>query len=237
MERNDATHFQTTLTRKVLPRKDTLTGKLLDSGVGYIRITGFDPQLSRDIRSVFDAVKDAKGLVVDLRGNTGGSLNLTLSLMNQLVKGSIPVGRRITRSGKPPALLMGLLSLGRLEMELEGVKNPFLGPVVVLVDGDSASGSEMFAGGLQSIDRALIVGETTCGCLLGYMGYANVPGGGGLAYSELDFALVRGPRIEGFGVQPDHRVTLTRQDLIDGTDRVLERGVALLKMPAATPAK
>jgi len=208
--------------------------QLLESGVGYIRLTGFDPQLSREIRSVFETVKDAKGLVVDLRGNTGGSLNLTLSLMNQLVKGRITVGKRITRNGKPPSLLMGLVPLGRLEMELEGVKNPFLGPVVVLVDSDSASGSELFAGSLQSIDRALIVGETTCGCLLGYMGYANVPGGGGLAYSELDFALVRGPRIEGFGVQPDHRVTLTRQDLMDGKDPVLERGVALLNV---TPAR
>ncbi|OYU44618.1 MAG: hypothetical protein CFE44_11955, partial [Burkholderiales bacterium PBB4] len=235
IERNDGSSFHTNLTRTVLPRKDTLTAKLLDQHLGYIRLTGFEPKLSRDIRPVFDTVKEAQGLVVDLRGNGGGSLGLAISLMNQLVKGRVPVGKRITRSGKPPTLLMGLLPLGRMELELFGANTPFLGPVVVMVDGDSASGSEFFAGSLQAIDRAQVVGETTCGCLLGYMGYANVPGGGALAYSELDFAPVRGPRIEGYGVQPDYTVTPTRQDLVEGKDRALERALELLrtKVPPA----
>lgn len=229
VERNDGSNFQTTLTRALMPSKDTLTAKLLDSGVAYIRLTGFDAKLSGDVRSVFQTVRGAKGLVVDLRGNGGGSLGLSIRLMNQLVSGRIPIGKRITRTGKPPSLLMGLLPLGTLELELVGVSKPFLGPVVVLVDGDSASASEFFAGSLQAIRRAQIVGETTCGCLLGYMGYANVPGGGALAYSELDFAPLLGPRIEGYGVQPDYTVHTTRQDLIDGKDQALDQAIQMLK--------
>ena len=228
VERNDGSNFQTTLKRALLPRKETLTARLLDSGIGYIRLTGFDTQLRGYIPPVFQSVRDAKGLVFDLRGNGGGSLALSIRLMNELVSGRIPIGKRITRTGKPLSLLMGLMPLGTLELELVGVDKPFLGPVVVLVDGDSASASEFFAGSLQAIDRARIVGETTCGCLLGYMGYANVPGGGALAYSELDFKPLRGPRVEGNGVQPDHIVRTTRQDLIDGKDPVLEQALQML---------
>lgn len=228
VERNDGSKYPVTLTRAVLPRKDTLTGKLLETNLGYIRLTGFDPKLSRDIRPVFEMVKNTQGLVVDLRGNGGGSLSLALSLMNQLVTGRVPVGKRVTRTGKPPAFFMGLLTVGRMDLELSGVAKPYLGPLVILVDGDSASGSEFFSGSLQAIGRAKVVGETTCGCLLGYMGYANVPGGGGLAYSEMDFAPVRGPRIEGFGVQPDHIVFPRRNDLIEGKDPVLERALQVL---------
>jgi carboxyl-terminal processing protease len=229
IERNDGSSFQTSLTRTVLPRKDTLSGKLLDCGFGYIRLTGFETKLSRDIKPVFQTVQNAKGLVVDLRGNGGGSLGLSISLMNQLVQGRVPVGKRVTRTGKPPTLFMGLLTLGKLDLELVGVDKPFSGPVVVLVDGDSASASEFFSGGLQSINRAQVVGEMSCGCLLGYMGYANVPGGGALAYSEMDFALARGARIEGFGVQPDFTITPTRQDLIGGKDRALELAIQVLE--------
>ena len=155
MERNDGSNFQTTLKRALLPRKETLTARLLDSGIGYIRLTGFDTQLRGYIPPVFQSVRDAKGLVFDLRGNGGGSLALSIRLMNELVSGRIPIGKRITRTGKPLSLLMGLMPLGTLELELVGVDKPFLGPVVVLVDGDSASASEFFAGSLQAIDRAV----------------------------------------------------------------------------------
>jgi carboxyl-terminal processing protease len=229
VERNDGSSYPVTLTRAVLPRKDTLTAKLLDNNLGYIRLTGFDPKLSGNIRPVFDTVKGTRGLVVDLRGNGGGSLGVAMSLMNQLVTGRIPVGKRVTRTGKPPAFLMGLVTVGRMELELSGVAKSYMGPLVILVDGDSASGSEFFSGSLQAIGRAKVVGETTCGCLLGYMGYANVPGGGALAYSEMDFAPVRGPRIEGSGVQPDLIVTPRRQDLIEGKDRALEYAVEMLR--------
>jgi carboxyl-terminal processing protease len=229
IERNDGSVFQTHLTRLVLPRKDTLTGTVLESGFGYIRLTGFDPKLGGEIAPVFRTVQGTKGLIVDLRGNGGGSLGLSINLMNQLVQGRVPVGKRITRTGKPPTLFLGLLTLGKMDLELVGVSKPFLGPVVVLVDGDSASGSEFFSGSLQAINRAQVVGETTCGCLLGYMGYANVPGGGALAYSELDFAPVRGPRIEGLGVQPDYVITPSRKDLIDGKDRALAQAIQVLE--------
>ena len=98
-----------------------------------------------------------------------------------------------------------------------------------MLDADSASASELSAGILQSIGRAKIVGQTSCGCLMAYFGYANVPGGGALAYSELDFRMPDGKRIEGVGVLPDSVVTFTREDLIKGRDPAIERALELLR--------
>jgi carboxyl-terminal processing protease len=107
---------------------------------------------------------------------------------------------------------------------------------VILVDALSASGSELFAGTMQATGRARVVGEPSCGCLLGYLGYAHVPGGAELAYSEVGFVLPNGKRIEGEGVIPDEIVPATLRDLELSRDRPLERAQEMLKtMPKWQP--
>ena len=229
LERADTTQFDAVLARGVRPYKDALTTQILPSGLGYLRLTGFDLKLLPSVLSAFKKLKDAPALVIDLRGNSGGAVLLATEMMNYLVQGEVVLGKKVTRSGQAPSLFFGLLRLGSMDLKLQGVKAPYLAPVVVLVDSESASSSELFAGSLQSMGRAEIVGETTCGCLLGYLGYANVPGGGALSYSELDMVPALGKRIEGVGVIPDHAVALSRQDLIDGKDRALERAIQVLE--------
>ena len=228
-ERADMTQFEAVLARGVRPYKDTLTTQILPSGFGYIRLTGFDLKLWPSVLPAFKKLQDVPALVIDLRGNSGGAVLLATEMMNYLVQGEVMLGKKVTRSGQAPSLFFGLLKLGSMDLKLQGVKSPYLAPVVVLVDSESASSSELFAGSLQSMGRAEIVGETTCGCLLGYLGYANVPGGGALSYSELDMVPTDGKRIEGVGVIPDHALALSRQDLIDGKDRALERAIQVLE--------
>jgi carboxyl-terminal processing protease len=115
----------------------------------------------------------------------------------------------------------------KLRQELEG-KGTYRGPIVILVNGESASASEFFSGALQAAKRATVIGETTCGCLLAYLGYANVPGGGRLAYSEVGFELPDGRRIEREGVVPDVTVPLAVADLQAGRDRALEAAQRVL---------
>jgi carboxyl-terminal processing protease len=81
---------------------------------------------------------------------------------------------------------------------------------------------------MQAAGRATVVGEPTCGCLLGYLGYARVPGGGELAYSEIGFVMSNGHRIEGQGVIPDRLVPLTLEDLRANRDRTLEEAQRVL---------
>jgi carboxyl-terminal processing protease len=81
---------------------------------------------------------------------------------------------------------------------------------------------------MQAAGRAAIVGQPTCGCLLGFLGYARVPGGAELAYSEVGFRLPNGKRIEGEGVIPDVVVPLNARDLQLNRDRTLEEAQAKL---------
>jgi carboxyl-terminal processing protease len=81
---------------------------------------------------------------------------------------------------------------------------------------------------MQAAGRAVVAGEPSCGCLLGFLGYARVPGGGELAYSEVGFVMSNGRRIEGEGVIPDYPVNVTLSDLQLNRDRGLEQAQAIL---------
>ena len=87
--------------------------------------------------------------------------------------------------------------------------------------------------GAPADERAVVIGQPTCGCLLGFLGYAKVPGGAELAYSEVGFMLTNGKRIEGEGVIPDHTVPLVAADLVVGRDRALEKAQEVLQQKIA----
>ncbi|WMW79238.1 S41 family peptidase [Undibacterium cyanobacteriorum] len=222
VERADQSQFKVELKRAVLPRRDTLDAKLVEDNLGYVRLTGFDPKLNSSIADKIAQVKSSDGLIIDLRGNGGGSLEMALNLMNHFVDRKTFIGDRKTRTGKAPSLFFGLFPTGGLRLELSGKENAYDKPIAVLIDRDSASASEFVSGSLQALGRARVFGGTSCGCLLAYLGYANVPGGGALAYSEVDFVPLRGPRIEGNGVVPDVSIAVTRNDLIERRDRTFE---------------
>jgi len=173
--------------------------------------------------------------VIDLRGNPGGSALMVRNVAAQFFAGKVAFGRTLTRTGKPITLAFDWIEVIRIEQELEGT-GVYSGPVVVLVNASSGSGSELFAGLMQSQGRATIVGQTTCGCLLAYMGYADVPGGGKLAYSEVGFVFSDGRQVEGVGVPPDMPVPVTIADLLAERDRALEVAQThLLGAPKSQP--
>jgi carboxyl-terminal processing protease len=228
LERADKTVFEVTLQRAPLESRAGVRAWKLTSGYGYLRLTGFDYGLRNAVLVEMEKIRDTRGMVLDLRGNGGGASLLAQFMAAQWVEGKVAAGRTITRTGKPIGMALGLLGQQKLELEIEGVEQPYRAPLVILLDSDSASASELLSATLQGLGRAKIVGDISCGCLLGYLGLANVPGGGALAYSEVDFAMVDGKRIEGVGVVPDLMVKPTRQDLFSGHDVQLEAALALL---------
>jgi len=227
-ERGDGTRFEATLKRARFGTPPGVTHRVLPSGVGYVRLTQWDFSVQSRMLRAIAALKDTPGLVVDLRGNPGGSGHMVRKVAEQFVQGKVAAGRTITRTGKPVTLGFGLWEVVQLKPELEGT-GTYKAPVAVLVNEASASGSEMFAGLLRALGRATIVGTPTCGCLLAYLGYADVPGGGKLAYSEVGFEFPDGKRIEGEGVLPDVAVPLSVADLLAGRDRALEAAQDLLR--------
>ncbi len=138
------------------------------------------------------------------------------------------LGGTTTRTGHPVSMLFGAVDIIKLKRVVPGDPAAYRGPVAILLDAGSASGSELFAGSMQATGRATIVGQPSCGCLLSFLGYAHVPGGAELAYSEVGFVLANGKRIEGEGVLPDRPVPVTVEDLRLARDRALEEAQAVL---------
>ena len=102
--------------------------------------------------------------------------------------------------------------------------NPYLGPVVILTDGGSASTSEIFAAGLQELGRAVVVGQRTAGAALPSV-FQKLPTGALFQYAVGDYKTPKGTLIEGRGVVPDVEVGLTRKSLLEGRDVQMEAAV------------
>ena len=109
--------------------------------------------------------------------------------------------------------------------DLKFVVNPrlngFQGPVAVLIDGLSASTSEIFAGGLQDLDRARVFGTRSAGAALPST-IERLPNGDGFQHAIANYVSEGGRVLEGNGVTPDFVVKLERRDLLKGVDAVLE---------------
>ena len=240
VERNDGSTQALALTRSLNASPTVLTTRRLPSGYGYLRLSAFDPDLNKRhaVEAAVADLRDHPGLLIDLRGNGGGSTDVANVLMSQLVGVKAPVGKVRTRDGKPAAALFGLIRLMGPEFVLHGSATPYKGKVVVLIDEGSASASELATASLRGLGRVKVVGETSCGCLLGHFGFTSLPGGGALAYSELDFEPVGGAWVEGQGIVPDLEVKPSRASLVAGRDAAVEAGIALLdEMTGKTAGK
>ena len=225
--RTDGSDFSATMKRRVFRSPPSTANRVLPSGYGYIRFSNFVGSMESDILRAVERMKATPGMVIDLRNNGGGSLTMATALINAFLSEPQKGARLLTRTGKAPTLLF--VEVLKLETELKGSRGrAYTKPLVILTNEGSASASEVFASALQDLGRATVIGQRSCGCLLGFLGFADLPGGGQLAYSELGFISPKGKRIEREGVAPDGEVNLTREDYVLGRDRILEAAVTFL---------
>ncbi len=104
----------------------------------------------------------------------------------------------------------------------------FSGPVAVLMDGNSASTSEIFAGGLKDLGRARIFGTKSAAAALPSM-IERLPNGDGFQYAVANYISKGGKPLEGLGVTPDQEVHLTREALLTGHDPVVDAALEWIK--------
>lgn len=187
----------------------------IESGIGYIAFNLFmDP--ARLMPRFGEAVKSClkcDGMIVDLRGNTGGIAFMAMGM----------AGFFIERQNQ----MLGTMHM-RQHMEqspLEFFINPRLpfydGPLAILVDGLSASTSEILASGLKDLHRARIFGATTAGAALPSV-IEKLPNGDGFQYARASYVSEGGKPLEGIGVVPDVQAAPTREALLAGRDPALD---------------
>jgi carboxyl-terminal processing protease len=182
----------------------------LESGIGYIRLNTFHPDLIPDLVEAVAALQDAPGIIIDLRGNPGGNPDTAEQMAAQFLDGQVLFGSFRIRPGTMPRLVTG--------------KNVYTGPVVILIDVLSYSASEWFASGMQAVGRAVIIGERSPGGESG-MDIKTLSNGAILGYPTLLMLAPDGTVLEGYGVIPDITVTLERSQLLEGIDAQLEAGI------------
>lgn len=143
-----------TLNREEVKIPDVPYSGMLNEDVGYIKLTSFTQTASRDVKKAFRELEDEgmKKLVFDLRGNGGGLLREAVNIVNIFVpKGQVIVNTK----GK-------IDEWNRTHETLSDPIAPDM-PLTILVDGGSASASEIVSGALQDLDRAVVIGEETFG--------------------------------------------------------------------------
>jgi carboxyl-terminal processing protease len=183
----------------------------LEGNVGYIAFNMFlDP--ARLMAAFEDAIKgfqQTEGVIIDIRGNPGGIGIMAMGLAGWFIeKPGQQLGTMYTR-----------------QTPLKFVVNPrfptFRGRVAILVDGSSASTSEIFAGGMQDLKRARVFGTRTAGAALPSF-IEKLPNGDGFQCATANYISEGGKPLEGIGVIPDVAAPPTRELLLAGKDAALE---------------
>ncbi len=186
----------------------------LPQDVGYVRFNIFlDPDgLAKTMEEAIKGCRDCRGFVLDLRGNPGGIGGLAMGVAGWFTDQSgLRLGTEYLRG-----LTIKFVIFPRAE--------PFRGPLAVLMDGCSASTSEILAGGLKDIHRARLFGTRTAAAALPSV-IERLPNGDGFQYAIANYISQGGKPLEGIGAIPDEEIRATRRQLLEGKDSALDAAV------------
>lgn len=203
-----------------------LTDRQLPDGIAFVYLSAwFDPLT---VMPGFDALVKryaaAPGMVLDLRGNPGGVGGMSMGVAGWFVRGERrDMGVMKTRDSS-------------LTFAIQPRATGYDGPLAILIDGCSASTSEIFVGGLKDIGRARLFGRKTAGAALPSI-VERLPNGDGFQYAFADFFRPSGERLEGIGVAPHVEITPTRAELLAGRDPVLEAALEWLRTEGGKVAR
>ena len=178
--------------------------KLLEKGIGYVRLSGFSGKTATEVEEALVKMEKAgmQALIMDLRGNPGGLLNQSALVTEKFVKSGQLI---VSTEGRGGHLQDKLFATAKTHRTL---------PMVILVNGDSASASEIVAGCLQDLKRAELVGMKTYG-KGSVQTILPLNDGSAIRITTAKYFTPSHRVIHEKGIEPDHKVEMTDEQMRD----------------------
>ena len=172
---------------------NTVSYKMLDNNIGYISVSAFETVTKKQFKSAVDCLekKNEKGLIIDLRDNGGGLLDTALDMLDHILPKKLVVYTK-DKNG----VAEEYYTKDDKEIKI---------PIVILVNGNSASASEVFCGALRDYGKAKLLGTKTFGKGIVQSSFA-FRDGTGLKFTTSKYYTPKGMNIHGTGFEPDIKV-------------------------------
>lgn len=207
--------IKVTVTRDVI-NVETVKYKVLENQIGYISISEFDSVTGAQFAKALKQLQKKKieGLVVDLRNNPGGSLSTVCDILDSI----LPKGLIVYTKDKN----------GKKEEYTSDEKHRLTLPMSVLVNGQSASASEIFAGAVQDYGKAEIVGTQTYGKGV-VQNLFDLKDGTCVKLTTSEYFTPKGRNIDGKGITPDVKIEYKYNAKDPKADNQLDKAVSVVK--------
>ncbi len=201
---------------------ESVSGRMMDEKIGYISISGFKENTYTQFKEALDELQKEgmKGLILDLRDNPGGLVHSVYEIGEELL---------------PEGTMVYTLDKNENRNDLKCDEEYLDIPLVVLVNANSASASEIFAGAVKDTGRGTLVGTQTFGKGL-VQRLFTLPDGSGLNITIQKYYTPNGTSIHGVGIEPDEVVELPAdyqntalKDIPERVDTQLQKGVEVLR--------
>lgn len=213
--------FDVKITRAVIV-VPSVTSKMLDNDIAYIQITTFGDSTANDLHKQLKTLmaQNPKGLILDLRDNGGGYLDVAISVASEFISSGVIVSEKSGDGSLTPS-----------EAKPGGLATDPSLPMIVLVNAYSASASEIVAGALQDTGRAKLLGETTYGKGTVQNWVPLSDDQGAVRVTIARWLTPNGNTIDKTGLTPDIVVQMTADDIKAKLDPQLDAAVEQLTNP------
>jgi len=205
-----------TITRAIIKIASIKKAEMLESGIGYIRLSEFQENTPKDLSDALKKLEadKMKGLILDLRNNPGGLLDV-----------AVDVGGKFIQSGKVVVSTKGRVESQNMEFKSKNSNNHLDYPMAILVNGGSASASEIVAGALQDYKRAIIIGTKSFG-KGSVQTVVPMSDGSAIRLTTSKYFTPKGRSIHGEGITPDIVIELEERS---AKDKEVDKETALLE--------
>lgn len=194
----------------------TVSYKMLEDNIGYIKVTEFDTVTSEQYTAALDDLESQgmERLIVDLRNNPGGNVSTVCDMLDRM----LPEGLIVYTQDKD----------GNKNEATSDEENQFTKPLVVLMNGNSASASEIYAGAIQDYGLGKIVGTQSYGKGVVQQIF-DLGDGTSLKLTIADYYTPKGRNINGEGITPDVEVEYQEDENNSEADNQLDKAIEVVK--------